>query len=60
MSPTSAGRLPLHTVDRITGGHHLAYAYPGLAVSFVAEFGLTLWLLIKGTSAGARMALPAK
>ena len=25
-----------------------AIRYPGLAVSFVAEFGLALWLLVKG------------
>jgi nitrate reductase NapE component len=28
--------------------------YPGLAVSFVAEFGLALWLLIKGVGPEAR------
>ena len=27
-------------------------SYPGMAVSFVAEFGLTLWLLIKGVDVG--------
>jgi Domain of unknown function (DUF4386) len=27
---------------------HQAISYPGLAVSFVAEVGLALWLLVKG------------
>jgi hypothetical protein len=29
-----------------------AITYPGLAVSFVAEFGLALWLLVKGVTVG--------
>ncbi len=28
-----------------------AITYPGLAVSFIAEFGLALWLLVKGVKA---------
>jgi hypothetical protein len=27
---------------------HPAITYPGLAVSFIAEVGLALWLLVKG------------
>jgi hypothetical protein len=30
-----------------------AITYPGLAVSFIAEFGLALWLLVKGVKASA-------
>ena len=34
--------------------------YPGLAVSFVAEFGLALWLLVKGVNVAANTGtLPA-
>jgi hypothetical protein len=29
---------------------HHAISYPGLVVSFLAEFGLSLWLLVKGVS----------
>jgi hypothetical protein len=36
-----------------------AIIYPGLAVSFVAEFGLALWLLVKGVKvAGSKVVLP--
>ena len=35
-----------------------ALAYPGLAVSFVAEVGLALWLLFRGVSTGYPEASP--
>jgi hypothetical protein len=31
---------------------HQAFSYPGLVVSFVAEVGLALWLLVKGVRVG--------
>jgi hypothetical protein len=35
---------------------HEAIIYPGLAVSFVAELGLALWLLVKGVAPSEKTA----
>jgi hypothetical protein len=36
-----------------------AIAYPGLAVSFVAEMSLALWLLVRGVATSASLETPA-
>ncbi len=37
---------------------HHAISYPGFAVSFIAEVGLALWLLVKGVKVADSKALP--